>query len=228
MLPRPHFTDRRDAGERLAIALSCYSGNRPLIVLGLPRGGIPVAARVAEALDAPLDAFVVRKLGVPGFEEVACGAIASGGVRVYNRDVILRFDISLSAIAAIVEREERELERRELAYRGARHFPSLVDETVIVVDDGAATGASMRAAIGALRELRPRTIIAAVPVASRDAIAIIKREADACVHIITPQPFFSVGAWYEKFDATDDAEVARHLANASRRWAGARLMHASS
>jgi len=221
----PHFADRLDAGERLAASLRAYAAARPLIVLGLPRGGVPVAARVAEALDAPLDVFVVRKLGVPGYEEVAMGAIASGGARVFNSDVLLRMRIPVSEVNTVVASETRELERREAAYRGDRHFPPLLDETVIVVDDGAATGASIRVAIRALRELRPRAIIAAVPVASRDALAAIKREADGCVDIITPHPFVGVGAWYEDFSEISDAEVRYHLGAARRRWDGSRLLN---
>lgn len=214
-----HFADRYDAGRRLGIALQPHASDRPLIVLGLPRGGVPVASCVAEALSAPLDICVVRKLGVPGHEEYAFGAIASGGARVMNRDVIERLGISPHTIESVVAQEELELHRRETAYRGARRFPILTAETVIVVDDGAATGASMRAAVVALRELGPRRIIVAVPVASRQAVHLLKAVADDCVCIIEPEPFYGVGMWYRDFSETSDDEVRALLANAARRWA---------
>ncbi len=214
----PHFIDRYDAGHRLAGALRGYAIERPLIVLGLPRGGVPVAARVAEELDAPLDIFVVRKLGVPGHDELAFGAIGSGKARVLNREVIGQLGITPNQIERVVAVEERERERRETAYRGQRRFPVLAGETVIVVDDGAATGASMRVAIRALRQLGPRAIIAAVPVASRDAFRLLSDEADTCVTIITPEPFYGVGLWYQDFSQTSDTEVRLLLADARRRW----------
>jgi putative phosphoribosyl transferase len=217
MIPVVVFRDRCDAGQRLGEALRSFASDRPLIVLGLPRGGVPVAARVAEALQAPLDVFVVRKLGVPGHEEVAMGAIASGGSEVLNRDVIRHFDISQQAIDRVVAAERRELERRETAYRDGRRLPVLVGETVVVVDDGAATGASMRVAVHALKQLGARKIVAAVPIASPDAVETLDAEADACVALETPEPLFGVGAWYRDFSETTDAEVRLLLGEARRR-----------
>jgi putative phosphoribosyl transferase len=207
MIPVAVFRDRYDAGQRLGTELRSFANDRPLIVLGLPRGGVPVAGRIADALQAPLDVFVVRKLGVPGHEEVAMGAIASGGTQVLNRDVIQHFDVSQRAIDRVIAAERRELERRETAYRDGRRLPVLVGETVIVVDDGAATGASMRVAVHALRQLGARKIVAAVPVASSDAVETLDAEADACVALVTPEPFYGVGAWYGDFSETTDAEV---------------------
>lgn len=224
----PHFIDRYDAGSRLATALRKYAADRPLIVLGLPRGGVPVAARVAEELGAPLDVFMVRKLGVPGHDELAFGAIASGKARVLNGEVIGHFGVSPTDIERVVAAEEKELQRRETMYRGARHFPVLAGETVIVVDDGAATGASMRVAITALRQLGPRAIIAAVPVASRDALQLLSSEANACTCIIAPEPFYGVGLWYRDFAQVSDTEVRALLADARRRWEGARPIHAGA
>lgn len=223
-----HFIDRYDAGRRLGIALRKHAGDRPLIVLGLPRGGVPVAARVAEELHAPLDICVVRKLGVPGAEEYAFGAIASGGARVLNDDVIAQLGISPETIERVVAKEELELRRRESAYRGVRAFPVLTGETVIIVDDGSATGASMRVAVAALRHLGPRTIIAALPVASRHAVRMLKTVADDCVCIIEPEPFYGVGLWYEDFSQTSDAEVRALLDDARRRWEADEPMHGAA
>lgn len=224
----PHFRDRYDAGNRLGTALQRHAADRPLIVLGLPRGGVPVASRVAEALDAPLDICVVRKLGVPGHEELALGAIASGGARVLNEDIVDELGISADTVEQVVARETRELQRREMAYRGARHFPVLAGETVILVDDGAATGASMRVAVRALRQLGPRSLIVAVPVASRQAVQALRTVADDVVCIIEPEPFYGVGLWYGDFSETSDAEVRVLLADARRRWASAAPLHAGT
>jgi putative phosphoribosyl transferase len=218
MLSAPHFSDRYDAGRRLGMALRHHLIERPLIVLGLPRGGVPVAVRVAEELDAPLDIFLVRKLGVPRHEELAFGAIASGGVRVLNDSVIRDLGISPHMVEYVVAEEERELQRREAAYRDGRTFPSLAGETVVVVDDGAATGASMRAAITALRQLGPRAIIAAIPVASREALWTLEAVADECACLIVPNRFYGVGAWYRDFTQVSDDEVRLLLADARRRW----------
>ena len=212
------FVDRNDAGRQLARALAAHAEDRPVIVLGLPRGGVPVAARVAEALDAPLDICLVRKLGVPGHEELAMGAIASGGVRVLNRDVIGPLRIAPRLIEQVVERESAELRRRELAYRGEERFPSLVGETVILVDDGAATGASMRVAVQALREAGPRSIVAALPVASREAAELLRAVTDDCVTLIQPDPFYAVGYWYADFSELSDDDVRLELARARQRW----------
>ncbi|MGH9886845.1 MAG: phosphoribosyltransferase, partial [bacterium] len=180
-------------------------------------GGVPVAARVAEALDAPLDAFVVRKLGVPGHEELAMRAIASGGTEVLNRQVIAGLGIPQDAIDRVVAAERLELDRRERLYRDGRPLPLLVGETVILVDDGAATGASMRVAVHALRQLGARRIIAAVPVATVEAITMLDAEADECVSLMVPEPFVGVGAWYRDFSETTDGEVRVLLTEARRR-----------
>jgi putative phosphoribosyl transferase len=208
------FRNRREAGCRLAAELADI-GPDPL-VLALPRGGVPVAAEVARALGAPLDVFLVRKLGVPGHEELAMGAIASGGSRVLN-DTILR-DLGLGArdIAAAEAREARELARREAIYRGSRPFPDLRGRTVIVVDDGLATGATMRAAVTALRQLGPGAIVVAVPVAPPDTLALLRREADDVVCVLSPEPFGGVGRWYESFPQMSDAEVQALLERASK------------
>jgi predicted phosphoribosyltransferase len=217
MLRSAQFVDRYDAGRRLGAALRAHVNGRPLIVLGLPRGGMPVASCVAEALEAPLDTFVVRKLGVPGYEEVALGAIASGDVRVLNQDIVEALRIPPHVIDHVAAREQRELERREAMYRGGERFPDLSDTVVIVVDDGAATGASMRVAITALRQLGPRSIVAAVPVASRTAFKALASAADSCECLVTPEPFYGVGLWYQDFSETSDAEVRGLLADARRR-----------
>jgi predicted phosphoribosyltransferase len=221
VLATAHFVDRYDAGRRLGVALHRYATARPPIVLGLPRGGVPVAACVAEALEAPLDVFIVRKLGVPGYEELALGAIASGPVRVLNDDVIDELNIPDEVVERVVAAEIRQLERREHVYRGDDPFPPIAGETVIVVDDGAATGASMRAAVLALRELEPTAIIVALPVASRDAVRLLRRVADDCTCIIAPEPFYGVGRWYGDFTQVSDEKVRILLAAARRRWAGA-------
>lgn len=218
MLTTRHFTDRYDAGRRLGVALRGHAGDRPLIVLGLPRGGVPVASRVAEELNAPLDVFVVRKLGVPGHEELALGAIASGGVQVFNEDVIGELGVAPDTIQRVIAAETRELERREAAYRAEHAFPVVAGETVIVVDDGAATGASMRVAVVALRQLGPRAIIAATPVASREALRLLEAVADECVCVLTPDTFDGVGRWYADFSEVSDVEVRVLLADARRRW----------
>lgn len=213
-----HFIDRNDAGRRLAAALRAYEDDRPLIVLGLPRGGVPVAARVAEDLNAPLDVCIVRKLGVPGHEELALGAIASGGAVVFNHDIVGSLGVAPEDINEVIAREMRELHRREAWFRGERRFPVLTGMTVILVDDGSATGASMRAAVETLRPLKPRKIVAALPVASRAAVSMLREIADDCVCVIEPEPFYAVGVWYADFEQTSDAEVRLLLANAWRRW----------
>ena len=226
VLPRPLFVDRYAAGRRLGVALRDHAADRPLIVLGLPRGGVPVASCVAEALKAPLDLFVVRKLGVPGHEELALGAIASGGARVLNGDVIGQLGISSQVIEQVVVEQERELQRRIAAYRGDRRFPVLAGETVIVVDDGAATGASMRVAVTALRQLGPRAIIAALPVASVEAVRWLNGVVDECVCLFALERFYGVGLWYRDFSQVSDAEVRVLLADAQRRWSTAQPIHA--
>lgn len=205
------FRDRVEAGRMLAARLQRFAHQPGLVVLGLPRGGVPVAAEVARALGAPLDVFIVRKLGVPGHRELAMGAIASGGVRVLNTEVIEMLGIPERSIAAVVSEETAEMERRERDYRGARVFPDLRGATVILVDDGVATGSTMMAGITALRRMNPGTLVAAAPVMSRQARESLARAADACECVATPEPFHGVGVWYEDFSQTTDQEVTNLL-----------------
>ena len=193
-------------GERLA----GIAGQPDLLVLGLPRGGVPVAWEVARRLGAPLDVFVVRKLGFPGHEELAMGAIASGGVRVLNPEVIA-YGVSRAQIEQVTEKERRELERREQLFRGDRPPMRVADRTVVLVDDGLATGSTMRAAVRALRQERAGRIIVAVPVAAPSVCAEMKAEADEVVCAATPEPFRAVGLWYDDFAQTSDAEVRELL-----------------
>lgn len=215
------FRDRQDAGRRLAQKLFHYAGREDVLVLALPRGGVPVAYEVAKELQAPLDVFLVRKLGTPGHEELAMGAIATGGVRVLNDDVVRNFRISQDAIHAVADRELRELERREHAYRGERLAPELRGRTVILVDDGLATGATMRAAVEALKAQAlkgqgPAKIVVAVPTAAAETCAALRAEVDEIVCAETPEPFYGVGMWYENFSQTSDDEV-RDLLETARR-----------
>jgi putative phosphoribosyl transferase len=205
--PMTLFEDRADAGRKLARELSAYAEREDVIVLGLPRGGVPVAFEVASALHAPMDVFLVRKLGVPGREELAMGAIASGDVRVLNRDVVRGLGISSQAIARVAGREREELQRRERAYRGDRPSPDVSDRIAILVDDGLATGASMRAAVAALRVQQPARIVVAVPVAPAETCKELRAEVDELVCGATPRPFMGVGAWYRDFSQTTDDEV---------------------
>jgi predicted phosphoribosyltransferase len=200
------FRDRSQAGQVLAQKLSHYRDHPDVVVLALPRGGVPVGYQVARALNAPFDVFIVRKLGVPGHEEYAMGAIASGGVTVMNPDAA-RAAVPQSAIDAIVEREQRELQRRERVYRGNRLPIDLAAHIVIVVDDGLATGSSMRAAVTAIRKQNPARLVVAVPVAAPEACQDFESDADEVVCVRTPQPFQAVGLWYEDFDQTRDEEV---------------------
>ena len=211
------FRDRPDAGRQLAAKLTAYTNRPDVIVLGLPRGGVPVAGEVAEALGAPLDAFLVRKLGVPGHEELAMGAIASGGIRVLNDDVVGPLGISAAAIDAVEASERRELARRERLYRGGQPAPSVQDRTVILVDDGLATGSTMRAAARALRQMRPARLVAAVPVGSATVCASLRDVVDEVVCAEAPEPFYAVGVWYEDFRSTKDAEVQEVLRRAAER-----------
>jgi len=228
MLRSAQFVDRYDAGRQLGVGLRAYADGRPLVVLGLPRGGVPVAACVAEELDAPLDIFVVRKLGVPGHVELALGAIASGGARVLNRGIIDKLEIPAQAIERVTVEERRELERRERSYRAGEPFRMVAGKTVIVVDDGAATGASMLVAVDALRELGPRSIVAAIPVASREAFTLLASAADWCECLAQPEPFYGVGLWYRDFTETSDAEVRTLLAAARRRLHAAASIHSQA
>lgn len=216
--PRPRFQDRRHAGSALASELSVYAGREDLVVLGLPRGGIPVAFEVALALAAPLDVFVVRKLGFPGHEEYAMGAIASGGVRVLNPDLREELATRGAMVDTVAARELTELERRESLYRAGRAPVPLKGRCVILVDDGLATGSTMLAAVTALHRHRPARIVVGVPVASREACARLGREVDDIVCATTPEPFSSVGRWYEQFDQTSDQEVTDLLERALLAW----------
>jgi len=209
------FRDRADAGRLLAERLSHYAGRDDVLVLGLPRGGVPVAAEVARALGAPLDVFLVRKLGLPGQEELAMGAIASGGARVLNEELVETLGIPEALIDAVAAREEEELGRRERLYRGERPPPEVEGKTIILVDDGLATGSSMRAAVAALRRLHPARIVVAVPTAPVSTCEELRPEVDELVCARTPQPFYAVGIWYENFNQTTDEEVRRLLAEAA-------------
>jgi erythromycin esterase-like protein/predicted phosphoribosyltransferase len=206
------FRDRREAGRLLADKLTAYAGRPDVIVLALPRGGVPVGYEVARALGAPLDVFVVRKLGVPGYEELAMGAVATGGVRVLNDQIVERLRIPDYVIDAVAAREEQELRRREILYRGGRPPPDIHGRTVILVDDGLATGSTMLAAIKALRQQQPARIVVAVPVASSDTCERLQPEADEVICAVTPEPFYAVGHWYEDFSQTTDDEVRALLA----------------
>ncbi len=210
------FQDRRDAGRRLAALLAGQVGADAL-VLALPRGGVPVAAEVAGRLGLDMDVLLVRKLGVPGHEELAMGAIATGGAVVLNEDLLDQLQIGQAAIARVRAREQRELQRRERVYRGNRALPALAGREVVLIDDGLATGATMRAAVAALRQQRPRKIVVAVPVAPPETVAILEREADAVLCLLTPSPFYGVGYWYQDFAQTTDEEVCGLLRHGGRR-----------
>jgi putative phosphoribosyl transferase len=210
------FRDRRDAGRILAQKLLAYTNHPDVIVLALPRGGVPVAYEVARELNAPLDIFIVRKLGLPGHEELAIGAIASGGIRVLNHDIIRALNIPKEMINIVAERELKELQRREHNYRGDHPLPEVRDRTVILIDDGLATGASMRAAVAGLRAQHPARIIVAVPTASRETCEAFEFEVDEIVCAITPEPFYGVGRWYEDFSQTTDEEVRSFLQEANQ------------
>jgi putative phosphoribosyl transferase len=210
------FSDRRHAGQVLALSLTGYAKRSDVLVLALPRGGVPVAFEVAQALYAPLDVFIVRKLGVPGHEEYAMGAIASGGVRVLNTNVIHMMGISEAALEAVTAAEQIELARREALYRGNRPPPVVTSRSVILVDDGLATGATMLAAVKALKSQHPARIVVAVPTASPEVCEQMGHEADEVVCATTPEPFRAVGRWYEDFEQTSDEEVRELLELADR------------
>src|SRR5213082_2352667 len=209
------FPNRPEAGRLLAEKLENYAGRSDVVVLGLPRGGVPVAYEVAQRLGAPLDVFVVRKLGVPGFEELAAGAIASGGVRVLNEDVIRALPNADEIIEAVTKRESAEVERREQEYRDGRPAPEIRGRTVILIDDGLATGATMRAAVKALRHRRAAKIVVAVPVGPPDTCKEFEDEADEVVCASAPEFFQAVGQYYEDFSQTSDQEVRELLARAA-------------
>jgi predicted phosphoribosyltransferase len=209
------FRDRSEAGRLLATKLAHYANRPDVIVLALPRGGVPVAYEVARALNAPLDVFLVRKLGLPGHEELAMGAIATGGVRVLNEQVVRALNIPGYVIDAVAGWEDEELRRRERLYRGDRPPPDVRDRTVILIDDGLATGSTMLAAVKALRKLQPARIVVAVPTAAPDTCELLKAEVDEIICAITPEPFHAVGLWYEDFSQTTDEEVRELLARAA-------------
>jgi predicted phosphoribosyltransferase len=211
------FHDRTQAGQLLAERLiPQYGKHDDTLVLALPRGGVPVAFEVAQRLHAPLDVFVVRKLGVPGHEELAMGAIATGGIRVFNPQVLDQFNLSQRVIDDVVAREQEELERRDRAYRGTRPAPAVEGRTIILIDDGIATGSTMRAAVSALRRLNPARIVIAVPTVASSTCAELKPEADDVIAVITPELFYGVGQWYQDFSQTTDEEVRELLAEANR------------
>ena len=205
------FTDRRHAGRVLASCLTKYAGRDDVIVLALPRGGVPVAYEVASTLGAPMDVFLVRKLRTPGHRELAMGAIASGGVRVVNEDVVQWYGISESAIDRIAREEQEELERRERAYRDDRPAPDLTDKIVVLIDDGLATGSTMRAAAQAVRAHRPARVVIAVPVGAPQTCAELAVSVDEVICVRMPEPFSAVGQWYVNFEQTDDTEVRELL-----------------
>ncbi|MDQ3396479.1 MAG: phosphoribosyltransferase [Deinococcota bacterium] len=214
------FKNREEAGQKLATLLSRYAGRRDVLVLALPRGGVPVAYELVRELGVPLDVFVVRKLGAPGHEELAMGAIATGGVRVLNEDVVRGLGVPEKTVEAVAASELKELQRREKRYRGVRPAPDVRGRTVILVDDGLATGATMRAAVMALKEQGPAQLVVAVPVAAAETCAAFRAEVDEVVCVETPQPFYGVGMWYEDFSQTTDEEV-RDLLSRAPRQAGA-------
>ena len=210
------FRDRVEAGQLLAEALVRHDDEQGVIVLALPRGGVPVAAEIARRLKVPLDVLVVRKLGVPGHEELAMGAITSGGVQVMHDAVVRAFGVLPETIRKVVADEQRELRRRELAYRGHCGAPQISGKKVILVDDGIATGSTLRAALKALRQQRPQRITVAVPVSSRDAAATLRPQADDFIALSVPDDFTSVGQWYQDFAQTSDEEVKTLLESAAR------------
>jgi putative phosphoribosyl transferase len=210
------FKNRLQAGELLARRLTAYKRGADVVVLALPRGGVPIGLAVATRLEVPLDIMLVRKLGVPGREEFAMGAIASGGLCVLKAEVVQMFDIPSDVIKAIAQREQHEIERRELLYRAGRRAPALQGKTIILVDDGLATGATMLAAVKALRNEHPARVIIAVPVAARESCRELGEEADEIICLRKPEPFYAVGLWYDDFAQVTDAEVKQLLAQADQ------------
>lgn len=222
-LPALPFANRAEAGVALAAQLQHYAGRTDVIVLGLPRGGVPIAAAVARALGARLDVFVVRKLGAPGHRELAIGAIASGGSQVLNRGVIDALRLTDGDVRAVAAEEQRELQRREGAYRGGRSPLALANQLVVLVDDGLATGATMLAAVQAIRQQKPARIVAAVPVASQPAAVKLRQAADEVICVRIPQSFSAVGEWYVDFAETSDHEVRACLKEVAAETAAARV-----
>jgi predicted phosphoribosyltransferase len=209
------FRNRADAGRFLAGILERYKDRNDVLILALPRGGVPVAYEVAKGLNAPLDVFIVRKLGVPGHEELAMGAIASGGIRALNTSVIQQLGIPLPVIDAVTRQEEEELKRRERLYRGNKPSPDISNRIAILVDDGLATGTSMKAAVAAIRLQNPAKIVVAVPIAPAETCKELQREADEVLCAVTPELFYAVGQWYEDFDQTTDDEVTELIRRAA-------------
>lgn len=220
------FTNRQQAGELLAAKLTAYTNRPDVLVLALPRGGVPVGFALARALHVPLDIFLVRKLGVPGQEELAMGAIASGEVRVLNEDVVQALAIPAVLIERVAAREQREIERREQSYRNGRPAPALAGRTIILVDDGLATGATMRAAAVAVRHQQPAWVVIAVPTAAPETCAALQDEADEVICAMTPEPFYAVGLWYADFQQVTDTEVRDLLAQAAHFSASTEDAHA--
>jgi putative phosphoribosyl transferase len=210
------YKNRSEAAYILAEALKSYSGRSDLLVLALPRGGVPVAYEVARALAAPLDLMLVRKLGVPDYEELAMGAIATGGIRFLNADVVQALAITEEDIERVAQEEQQELRRREQLYRGEHPLPMIAAHCVILIDDGVATGATMRAAIAALRQRHPAAIVVAVPVAPPDTVEVLRAAADDVICPATPEPFISIGRWYDDFTQVSDEEVRDLLNHAWR------------
>jgi putative phosphoribosyl transferase len=210
------FTNRREAGKTLAELLKNYAHKKDVIVLALPRGGVPVAYEIANALSVPLDVFIVRKLGVPGHEELAMGAIATGGTIIFNQDIIHQLNLTKNQIDQVIHSEQQELKRRNLKYRDDKPFPDLAGKTIILVDDGIATGATMRAAIQALHQKKPASIIVAVPVAEISTCKEMTSLVDNIICPLRPASFFAVGAWYENFSQTEDEEVYELLRDQKR------------
>ena len=210
------FQDRKDAGQKLATKLTRYANRDDVIVLALPRGGVPVAYEVAKQLNAPLDIFLVRKLGVPGHEELAMGAIASGGVTFVNQEIVDYLRIPKAMIEVVAEHEQIELERRDRAYRGDRPPPEVKDRTVILIDDGLATGSTMRAAAESLRLQKPKRLVVAVPVSSPETCEAFRSEVDEIVCAATPAHFRGVGLWYKDFSQTLDEEVRELMRRATK------------
>jgi predicted phosphoribosyltransferase len=210
------YKDRRHAGRFLAQHLTAYAGRSDVLVLALPRGGVPVAFEVAMALGAPLDVFLVRKLGAPGHEELAMGAIAAGGIVLFNQDVIEAYGVDRATLHEVIKREHMELTRREHLYRGDTRALAVAGQTVILIDDGLATGSTMRVAVAALRRQEPKAIVVGVPVSSPETCEALGPEVDDIVCAVTPEPFHAVGSWYQDFSQTSDEEVRDLLARAPR------------
>lgn len=211
------YLNRQQAGLVLAQALQTYAHRQDVLVLGLPRGGIPVAFEIAKALQVPMDTFIVRKLGAPGQPELAMGAIAMGGKPIFNKDIIRQLHVSENAINAVIENEKKELQRRNLVYRDNRPLPDIKDKMIILVDDGIATGATMRAAIKALKDLHAKQIVVAVPVADQQLCEDMQMEVDDLICLLRPTHLVAVGAWYEDFSQTEDEEVFALLKEAQKR-----------